>query len=223
MKNKIKKYVENIFDETPKSKKANELKDELIANLVEKYDDLIEQGKTEEEAYNNVIASIGDINELVSEINENSSNSAIVYIDKERKRNAKYIAIAVMLYILSVVPIIYFDYAWGMAEIGVVLMFIMIALATALLVYVGVSKTKYIKTNDTLVEEFREWKVKNDRKRNVHSAIFTAFWLFVVAFYLIISFSFQNWSYSWILFIIALSVSQIIKAILEARGDRNEK
>ena len=65
MIDRIRKEVNRIFHGKPHTKKIQELKEELIGNLEAKYKDLIEVGKTPEEAYNIVIASIGDIDELI--------------------------------------------------------------------------------------------------------------------------------------------------------------
>jgi uncharacterized membrane protein len=214
---KIRNYVEDIFEDKPKSKKINELKEELIANLTEKYNDLLKE-KSEEEAYNIVVASIGDIDELISDLN-GDIGSTNIYNAEYQNRRAKCIAASVMLYILSVVPAIYFEEAWGQAEVGAIMMFIMVAIATGLLVYIGASKPKYLKANDTLVEEFKEWKSHKNQTKRIRSAILSAFWLSIIALYFILSFIFSIWSYSWIIFIIGAAMSQVIKALFEIRGE----
>ena len=52
---KIKKYVNELFKDAPKTNKTEELKEELLLDLTEKYNDLIKEGKTKTEAYNEVI------------------------------------------------------------------------------------------------------------------------------------------------------------------------
>jgi uncharacterized membrane protein len=216
MINKIKNYVEGMFEDKPKSKKINDLKDELIANLIEKYNDLLKE-KNEDEAYNTVIASIGDIDELISELEDTNMDNK--YTQEYQNKKAKYIAIAVMLYIISVVPVIYFSEAWGNDLLGVIMMFAMIAIATGLIVYVCASKPKYARKNDTLVEEFKEWESKKNTQKRLMSAILSAFWLSILALYFILSFIFDIWSFSWIIFIVAASLHQVIKAIFELRGE----
>lgn len=214
---KLRSYVEQIFDEYPKTKKISELKDELLANLIEKYNDLLSQGKSEEDAYDNVIASIGDINEIINDLNNTGHMNT--YDNITRKKNAKYTAVAVMMYILSVVPVIYFEEAWGNGELGVILMFTMVAIATGIIVYANMSKPKYSKVDDTIVEEFKEWKHKKSEKNTVMGAVMSAFWSLIVVIYLGLSFVFDIWAYSWIIFIIGFSISQIIKAIFELKGE----
>lgn len=105
MNSKLVKYVEELFNDAPKTKKVNELKEEILANLYDKYNDLIQSGRDENEAYNMAISSIGDVDELIQSLNDND----VMDQDKSRedqKRSALFIAISVMLYIMSPVPII---------------------------------------------------------------------------------------------------------------------
>lgn len=212
---KIRNYVDHIFEGKPKTKKILELKDELVTNLIEKYNDLLKE-KTDEEAYNIVIASIGDIDELISELNESVDTNS-EYMQRYQNKKAKYIAISVMLYILSILPVIYFEEALGYGEFGVMIMLTMVAIATGLLVYVGVSKPKYLKQNDTIVEEFKEWNSQNKQQDKVKLAIVSSVWLFIVALYFVLSFTFYNWHYSWVIFVIGAAINQIINAIFEMR------
>ncbi len=221
MINKMKDYVNKLFEDAPQTKKVLDLKDELTADLIEKYNDLLADGKSEEEAYNLVISGIGDIDDLISQIEGSAENGRVSIDDStERKKSALLVAAAVALYILSVVPVILADAVLGFSgDIGIVLMFIFIAAATGLLVYRGASKPRYIKADETLVEEFKEWKSRKSKKQSVRNAISSAFWTSVVAIYLVASFWFGIWSYSWLIFIIAAAINQVVKAILELKEE----
>ena len=63
MNEKIRVYVNNLFEGAPNTKKANDLKDEIISNANDKYNDLISEGKSEQEAYEKVTADIGNVDE----------------------------------------------------------------------------------------------------------------------------------------------------------------
>jgi uncharacterized membrane protein len=216
---KLKNYVEDLFEGYSKTKKVKELKDELIANLIEKYNDLLAKGLSEKEAYETVIDGIGDISELVDNLEESNVLNP-TYNQRYREKRAKYIAIAVMLYIVSVIPVISFSLLGEFASImGVVIMFVIVALATGLIIYTGALKPKYFKENETLVEEFKEWKSHKNHHDVFEKSITSAIWTFVVAIYLIISFIFGIWAYSWIIFIIGAAINQIIKAIFDLRSD----
>lgn len=223
MINKLKNYVEKLFEGYKNTKKIKELKDELIANLIEKYNDLLAKGQTEKKAYETVIDGIGDISELVDNLEESSVLNPNYY-QKYREKRAKYIAIAVMMYIGSVIPVIAFSLLGELANIlSVVLMFIIIAVATGLIIYTGASKPKYYKEDETIVEEFKEWKALKSHRATFERSIISAIWTFIVAIYFIASFLFTIWSYSWIIFIIGAAITQIIRATFDLRSDSNEK
>ena len=45
MSEKLQKRIEELFENAPKTRKTNELKEELLANLIDKYNDLVDSGK----------------------------------------------------------------------------------------------------------------------------------------------------------------------------------
>lgn len=67
MNSKITAYVENLFQDAPKNDEMKALKDELLSDLSEHFEDLLRQGMTEAEAYRAVTDSVGDIRELFPE------------------------------------------------------------------------------------------------------------------------------------------------------------
>ena len=70
MNERIKEYVFKLFENVPPTSRVNEAKEELLAGCIDKYHDLINSGKTEDDAFSEVIAGIGDVNELLSTIVE---------------------------------------------------------------------------------------------------------------------------------------------------------
>ena len=65
MKNRIKDYIDLIFADAPDCARTREMKEEMYANVCDRYDDLIREGKSEAAAYYASIAGIGDISELI--------------------------------------------------------------------------------------------------------------------------------------------------------------
>ena len=76
IENKLQQYLTVLFANVPKSRKASELKQELLSNMLERYNDYISEGKNEDEAYKLTIESIGNTDELLSSItpDENHQN-----------------------------------------------------------------------------------------------------------------------------------------------------
>ena len=64
MREQLKQYVNLLFAGTTDSE---EMKQEILQNTLDRYDDLISQGKTPEAAYRLAIGGIGDINEVLSD------------------------------------------------------------------------------------------------------------------------------------------------------------
>ena len=211
MKEQLSTHSETLFSDAPNTKKAIELKEELIQNSYDKYDDLILEGKTPEAAYNISAASIGDITYLIEDLKKDMITVREETIEKGRKRSALLVSSAVMLYIMSIIPIILLS-EFGLEIQGVVLMFVLIA---GLLIYNGMTKTSYKKKDQTIAEEFREWKSENADRIKARKAISSALWMIVVVVYLLISFWTMHWGITWIIFLIAAAIDNIIKAIFE--------
>ncbi len=215
MNEKLRDYIEFIFKDAPKTKEVVELKEEMLQNLIEKYNDLVAEGKSSDAAYNIATASIEDVNELIYQL-KNHSNSSMEYekeLQKSKKQSALFISIAVMLYILSVVPVILLDDG----VIGVVIMFVMIAIATGLIIYNQISKPKYDKKDTTMVEEFKEWKANKVENNSVFKAISGAMWSIITAIYFIVSFTTFAWHITWVIFLIGACIQAIIKAVFELK------
>lgn len=220
MINRIKEYIDNAFAGMPQTKKIVDLKDELFANMCEKYNDQIKNGKSEQEAYDYVLMGMGDISELVESVKEPYPLTPIS--QKENRKRALLTSFAIMLYILSPMMVILFSEFLSQGSLGAIVMFLFIAAATGLLVYSSMLRPKYQKSGDTVVEEFKEWRVNSARSRDAYKAFRSAFWSIVVALYLLLSFVLGIWSYSWIIFIIAAAVENIIKGFIHLREEKDE-
>ncbi|UOO38447.1 hypothetical protein IZU99_04125 [Oscillospiraceae bacterium CM] len=209
MEDKIRRYIDGLFQNTAPTRKAVELKEEMIQNLTEKYNDLLSEGKTPEAAYNIAIAGIGDISGLMKDLERDTVNPEDQ--NAQRQKTAMFTAIAVMLYILSVVPLIVLSVvAPSLYLIGLVVMFLLIAGATGLLVFSHMSKPKYIKEEDTVVEEFRQWQSDTRDKKALRDAVSGAVWSLIVALYFIISFLTGAWYITWVIFIIGGAVQSLL-------------
>ena len=209
---KIKEYVEELFENAPKNKKSMEFKEELLANLLEKYNDLVESGMEKEVAYNKVIGSIGNVEDLFSE-------EDVITQTKQsfsRKKHARNIAIAVMLYILSPICVIISD-NFGNEHLGIILMFVFIAAATGLIIYTNMVNPKYQKQDDTLVEDFKEWQSAKSKNYKAYKAAKSAISAITVVVYLLISFMTFQWWITWIIFLIGGAIEKAVKAYFEIK------
>jgi len=207
----IRVHVEELFAGTTPSKRAVELKEEMIQNLTEKYNDLLSEGKTPEAAFNIAVAGIGDISYLLKDLEKDAAHPEI--IAAQRQRSAMLTAIAIMMYILSVVPLIILGVLTRGDTgplIGVVIMFIFIAGATGLLIYNGMTKPKYLKTDDTMVEEFKEWQSASAEQKSLRNSISSSIWALILAIYFLVSFLTGAWYITWVIFVIGAAIQSIV-------------
>jgi len=216
MHDKLRTHVEELFYSAPKTRKVNELKEEILANLIDRYNDFIDAGKSEIEAFNNAISGIGDVEELIITLNENNVFD-YAKMEKERQKFAFMISISVALYVISVTFVILFDTLGLNTNIAACIMLLIDAFATGLIIYSMMTRPKYIKKDDTMVEDFKEWKHQTSDKEIMVKSIKSIYWPIVISLYLLVSFVFGLWAYSWIIFIIGIAVFNIIKLVFELK------
>lgn len=219
MEKKIDNYIEVLFSDIPRSKKAIELKEELRANMNERYQDYLQQGESETQAYSLTVANIGNVDEMLCEVmpNESFKEEAQRY----RVRNAKLTGFSVGLYILGpailVASALFGDQA---AVIGVVLLLICTAIATGIIVY----------SNMSIPQEYKDYLEQSDGRHVVSmrssnkkmQAILSLFWSVVLVAYLLWSFISSAWQITWIIWPIAGVTSGIIKTIFELRNSNEQ-
>ena len=85
------------------------------------------------------------------------------------------------------------------------------------MIYSSISHPKYIKSDDTIVENFKEWKSSTNADKKVLKSIKAIIWLFIVALYFFLSFELEIWAFSWIIFIIGAAVERIITLAFQLR------
>ena len=112
----IKSYLETMFANLPATTEVLKAKDELWGMMEDKYNELISEGKSENEAVGTVISEFGNLDELAETLGLNRQSSAPV--DNRRtltqdearsfvsagSRHAFLTALGVFLCIFSVVP-----------------------------------------------------------------------------------------------------------------------
>lgn len=143
MKDKIKKYVDNLFLDIYDTKELRELKEEISANLLEKVNDLISNGKNEEEAFMEAVSGLGDMDELVENLKKVSKEKFQEDINKElaldKKRIIAYIvASAILLFGAMTTGIVYLQGKNMMATIGTLMPFLIVSIV--LFMYFGLTQ-----------------------------------------------------------------------------------
>ena len=211
MNERIRTHIEHLFENAPETRKALELKDELLGNCNSKYDDLIAEGTDPDDAFRIVAASIGDVDDLLAQL---KSNLSISSQEREKKQLQRAIltSIAIGLYILSPIGLFVLH-----ETIGLCILFVMAAVATMLLVFSSMIMPKYLRVDDTMVEEFKEWKDYKNRKSGIRKSVSSILWIFVTIVYILVSFLTGRWEITWVLFLIGGLCEGLIKIYFEMR------
>lgn len=90
MKEKLRKYVEDMIRDIPKTRNVVDLKEEIIGNMEERYDDLRAEGYGEQDAFDCTINAMGDIRSLFEEENrENGGKKEPPVMAGEKKGKKK--------------------------------------------------------------------------------------------------------------------------------------
>lgn len=211
----LRTYIDSLFADAPHSKKTVEVKEEILHNLIDKYNDFLAEGKSEEAAYNISVASVGDISELIEELKGSQFTEEISAAnEKGRRKSALLTSIAIAIYILCIVPVIALD---GHGEKGIIFMFIMIAAATALLIYNHMTKSPFVNRDESLADDFMEWRHHNSEQQQMYKAISSVLWALTVVVYILLSFWTRAWHITWLVYVISGAINGVIRAIYDLK------
>jgi len=210
MREQLVQYVKLLFAGTPGS---GDMQQEILQNTLDKYDDYLSQGKTEEAAYRLAIAGIGDISGILEpsspQIHETDPAPAEVDhrgrpLPSSEQKTMRAVAIA--MYICCVIPVIALGNV-GNGAIGVCLMFLLIAAATALIILSSSGSNKETEEKDTT----------SGPDNKFYKAYKSISWIITLVIYLGISFWTGVWYITWLVFPIMGAVDGIIKAIFDLK------
>lgn len=225
MNERIRKHIDGLFADAPKTRRAMELKEEVTINTMEKYQDLIAEGYQEEDAWQMVINSIGDVTELFEELKE---ENPLRLSEEERKKKAVMKSLAAGLYIFAGVvclmwTMIYDQFFYRYSSIGVlgVLLAVLICIpATCILVYAANMYPGFKKSEDNIVENYKEARYARNREKAIKTSVSAIIWLLTLTLYFIISFATQHWEVTWILFLVGGCVQAIAMLVFSLRREK---
>lgn len=210
MREQLMKYVDLLFAGAPG---ASDIKQEILQNTLDRYDDLIAQGKSPEAAYSLSISGIGDISEVLGGAAPQSAPSQPHYTQaapEENKEKKLKRAVAIAMYILCPVPLFILS-EFGLDTMGLCLTLLLVAAATALMVISG--KGKPINQDYNAPQSQEVLTPRQELRNSVRSLI----WAVGLAAYFIISFSTQAWYITWVIFPLTASVQGLTTAIMDLK------
>ena len=195
MRERLIAYVDLLFAGNPE---AEDVKQEILQNTLDRFDDLVAAGKSPEAAYSLAISGIGDLSELLKGSSQSQYTGAAEMpglTEEEKKKKKLMRSVAVGLYILCPVPLFVIQ-----NEIGLCLLLTIVAAATVLMIFNSQNDKK-------------EQEPENTLRGSIRSAV----WSVGVIVYFILSFLTGAWHLTWLIFPIVSAVNGLIRAIMDLK------
>ncbi len=205
MKEHLIRYVDLLF---AGAADAADIKQEILQNTLDRYDDLIAQGKSPEAAYQLAISGIGDIREILGGQIPATAPISVPVMVKEKPMWKKVLqAIAICLYILSPLPLFLLQ-----NEIGLCCLLAICAVATAMIVLSSHSE-----------DEEKEATRSEEPKSELNKAVNSVLGVVCLCVYLGLSFLTGAWYITWVIFPLFAAIKGLIKACSDLKeANKNE-
>lgn len=208
MREQLIQYVNLLF---AGAQDCADTQQEILQNILDRYDDLIAQGKPPEAAYRLAISGIGDINEILggkpeyAAVMQSPTPEETDTGDSSFKKIIR--AVAIGLYILCPIPLIILS-EMGMDTIGLCGTISLVAIAT-ILILLGRKKTTVIERKE------EDDSVQRSPRQELRKGVNSLIWAIGLAVYFIISFATMAWYVTWVIFPIIAAIQGLVRAILD--------
>ena len=208
MREQLIQYVNLLF---AGAQDCADTQQEILQNILDRYDDLIAQGKPPEAAYRLAISGIGDINEILggkpeyAAVMQSPTPEETDTGDSSFKKIIR--AVAIGLYILCPIPLIILS-EMGMDTIGLCGTISLVAIAT-ILILLGRKKTVVIERKE------EDDSVQRSPRQELRNGVNSLIWAIGLAVYFIISFATMAWYVTWVIFPIIAAIQGLVRAILD--------
>ena len=211
MRDQLIQYVSLLFAGT---ENCEDIRQEILQNTLDRYDDLVAQGKSPESAYRQAISGIGDISEILSGEQTFTASPRTNEPEPEADTPTKKLlrTIAIALYILCAAPLIILS-EFGMDNLGLCCTLAVVAVATVLILLGkknGPGEDTQEHTDYAQAQETSE-SPRQELRKSIKSLI----WAIGLAAYFIVSFSTGAWYVTWVIFPIIGAVQGLVIACLD--------
>lgn len=211
MRDQLIQYVSLLFAGT---ENCEDIRQEILQNTLDRYDDLVAQGKSPESAYRQAISGIGDISEILSGEQTFTASPRTNEPEPEADTPTKKLlrTIAIALYILCAAPLIILS-EFGMDNLGLCCTLAVVAVATVLILLGkknGPGEDTQEHTASAQAQETSE-----SPRQELHKSIKSLIWAIGLAAYFIVSFSTGAWYVTWVIFPIIGAVQGLVIACLD--------
>ena len=215
MREQLQQYVELLLAGAPDSE---DIKQEILQNTLDRYDDLIAQGKVPEAAYRLAISGIGDINEILGSASQGIPTVPAREVhpveDAAAAKRKRIRAIAIGLYIICIIPLIILS-ELGLNILGLCATLSIVAVATVAIIQ-----------NQEPDEEEQQQSLHREApspRQELRKSISSLLGILTLIVYLAVSFLTGAWYITWLIFPLSGAVKGLIKAILDLKEALNHE
>lgn len=214
MNPRIEQYIQSIFEHVSPSPESNLLRTRMLQQLQAAYDAQLSQNDSEERAFLNALASIKDLEAQMLTLPNPLKQQAY---EVALKRKARFTAFGITVILLGVAAFIGFS-ALPLFEqssiFGLVCLLIFVGVGVGLIVYAQSSMPKQGSQNqlDFLVSD-----PNASMSAKKYAGYRSILYLIALIIYLLVSFTSGAWGITWIIWIIAALIEQIMLIILANR------
>lgn len=203
MREQLIQYVNLLF---AGAENCEEIRQEILQNTLDRYDDLIAQGKSPEAAYRLAISGIGDISEILG--SGSIPQPKPVMDEAEQKDNRLKHAVSIALYILCPIPLFALSEA-GAETLGLCMTLILVAAATALRLTMRREPERPAPAVTAAPTP----------RQKLSGGINNLIWAVGLALYFLISFATGAWEITWVIFPLIGAVQGLVGAILDLKEE----
>ena len=205
MREKLTQYVVLLFEGAGS---CEDIKQEILQNTLDRYDDLIAEGKSPESAYRLAISGIGDINEILGRTPQEAEIQRVPEKDDDNPVKKVLRAAAIFLYIISPIPLFILSEFAGLETIGLCGTIAVVAFATVLMVLGGKQGKKKKEAQELALAE------PLTPQQELNKSVNTMIWAIGLALYFILSFATGAWHVTWVIFPMIKAVQGLAGTLL---------
>lgn len=203
MREQLIQYVSLLF---AGASDCEDIKQEILQNTLDRYDDLIAEGKSPEAAYRLAITGIGDINEILGRDPQIAPPQPAPAKEQDSLLKKCLRAAAIFLYIICPIPLFILSEFLGMDTIGLCGTISIVAVATVLMILGG----KKQKGAVTPASEPEVLTPQQELSKSIGGMI----WAVGLALYFLLSFATGAWHITWVIFPLIGAVRGLVQAVI---------
>lgn len=207
MREQLVQYVNLLF---AGCQGCEDIRQEILQNTLDRYDDLIAEGKVPEAAYRLAITGIGDLSEILGTVPKTSLPSNSVPRTMDAGKSKLLHAIGIALYILCPIPLVALS-QFGLDILGFCLLLIFVAAATVLMIVTG----RKDENGEERSPNPETLSPSQELRKSIAGLIRTV----SLAVFLVISFLTGAWYVTWLVFPLAAAIRGLSFAILDLKEE----